>query len=160
MTDLPSEDARLRLAYDEGFRALDIQRDDHERLRSRVVTLVSVASIAAGLLGGFSATKSHQSHVWLLYLGVAAFVALVGCVCVILSPRKWWFETDPRRLLTDYVDAGRDLNYTLRWAAHYAGENAEKNRRKLDRLSWVYLAAIAALGLLVASFAVSLATRS
>lgn len=153
----PEEDPRLRLAYDEGFRVLNLQRDDLERLRTRVVTLVSVGSLTAGLLGGFSGATELDSSVW-FYVGLSAFGVLVFCVCMILAPHTTVFETDPRVILEQYVDAGRDWNDTLRWCAHYAGVNADTNKEKLDFLVRIYLLAVIALGVLIAGFTLALTT--
>src|SRR5882757_7631960 len=138
------EDGRLRLAYDEGLRVLTQQRDDLERIRTRVVTLVSVASIAAALLGGFTTTKAPHRPAW-LYVGLGALGVLIVCVCVIL---------------TNYVDDDRDLNETLRWTAYYSGENAASNRATIDFLVKVYLVAVVALGVTVVTFALALAERT
>ena len=151
------EDARLRLAYDEGFRALAQQRDDLEKLRARVVALVSVGSLAVGIVGTVADTLSQGHSRW-LYAGLAAFGVLVVAACLILAPHTVTFDTDPRVLLKDYVDTGRDLNATLRWSAHYAGENAEKNNRVLKWLHRYYLGAVIALGLATAAFAVAVLT--
>jgi|SRR5882757_2022045 len=153
------EDGRLRLAYDEGLRVLTQQRDDLERIRTRVVTLVSVASIAAALLGGFTTTKAPHRPAW-LYVGLGALGVLIVCVCVILAPHWTIFENDPRVILTNYVDDDRDLNETLRWTAYYSGENAASNRATIDFLVKVYLVAVVALGVTVVTFALALAERT
>lgn len=152
-----SEDARLRLAYDESLRVLIQQRDDLERLRTRVVALVSVAAVAAGLLGGFFGGKVPTHSPW-FYLGLTGFGVLIVCVCVILAPHKTIFENDPRVIIENYVDAGLDLNATLRWTAFYNGANSESNRRRIDLLVSFYLAAVIALGVVVGGFAVALVT--
>lgn len=154
MTD---EDPRLRLAYEEGFRVLDLQRDDLERLRTRVVTLVSVGAVTAGLLGGFFGDTQPDHSGW-FYLGLVGFGVLTVCVCVILAPHETIFETDPRVILENYVDASLDMDQTLRWSAHYAGVNAETNKEKLDFLGHFYTAAVIALGVVVSGFALAMAT--
>lgn len=154
-----SEDARLRLAYDEGFRALDLQREDLERMRARVVALISVGSLAVGVLAAFIGRQPDHRSGW-AYVGLAAFAVLVVCVCVILAPHKTVFETDPRVILTYYVDRDRDISETLRWSAHYAGVNGDANRKMLERLGWVYVTAIVALGVAVAALTRSLVWRT
>jgi hypothetical protein len=151
------EDPRLRLAYIEGFRVLDMQRDDLERLRTRVVALVSVGAVAAGLLGGFFGNKPPHHSAW-FYVRLGALGVLVLCVSVILAPHKTIFETDPRVILENYVDADYDHNATLRWSAHYAGVNSDTNKDKLDMLANFYTLAVVALGVVVLGFALALAT--
>jgi hypothetical protein len=46
-----SEDPRLRLALDDAWRAIDVQRDQLGEIKSRTIALLSVATIAIGLLG-------------------------------------------------------------------------------------------------------------
>lgn len=150
--DTDVTDERLRLAYEEGMRVLAQQRDDIERLRTRAVALVSVASVAAGLLG---VGNDHLSGP-LLAVGLVAFGVLIIFVCFALLPRETIFENDPRIIVSGYVDAHRSLNETLRWLAIYAGDNAERNAKKLNGLSWLYAIGVIALGLLVASFAAAL----
>ena len=53
------------------------QRDDLERLRTRVVALASVATVATGLLGGFFSGTKPDRNGW-FYVGLVAVVALVG----------------------------------------------------------------------------------
>lgn len=158
MSEPPSEDARLRMSYDESMRVLSQQRDDLERLRARVVTLISVASVASGLLGGFLADKAPSRAPW-FYAGLVSVGVLVVCVCVILFPHRTIFENDPRVIVYDYVDQGYDLNATLRWWSIYNGDNAETNKLVLDRLAWFYTVAVVSLGANVVSFAMALATR-
>lgn len=158
MSETPAADARLRMAYDEGMRVLAQQRDDLERLRARVVTLISVAAVAAGLLGGFLGDKAPARTPW-FYAGLVAFGVLVVCVCVILAPWRTIFENDPRVIVYDYVNQGYDLNETLRWWSIYNGDNSDTNKLVLDRLAWFYTAAVVSLGTVVVSFAMALATR-
>jgi MFS family permease len=152
------EDARLRMSYDESMRVLAQQRDDLERLRARVITLISVASVAAGLLGGFLADEAPARTPW-FYAGLVSVGVLVGCVCVILTPWRTIFENDPRVIVYDYVDQGYDLDETLRWWSIYNGDNSDTNKLVLDRLAWVYTVAVVSLGAIVVSFAMALATR-
>ena len=49
---MTAEDPRLRLAFDEGQKALAQQRADLEIMRVRSITLVSTGAVAAGLIGG------------------------------------------------------------------------------------------------------------
>jgi hypothetical membrane protein len=150
--DTDVADERLRLAYEEGMRVLAQQRDDMERLRTRTVALVSVASLAAGFLG---VGHDHLSEPWVV-VGLVAFGALIVSVCIALLPRETIFENDPRIIVSGYVDAHRNLNETLQWLAIYAGDNAERNAKKLNGLSLLYAIGVIALGLLVASFAMAL----
>lgn len=150
----PREDARLRMAYNEGFRALDIQRDDLERLRTRMVSILSAAAVSAGLFGAFL-SKSHGGRAGWIYAGLIAFSVLIICAALVLAPWTWTFETDPRILLNDYVDAGRDLNDTLRWAACHAGENCAKNRQVLRWLVRLYLVSVLAFVACIGSFALA-----
>ena len=154
------EDPRLRLAYEEGLRTLAIQREDLERVRSRVIALVSVAALAAGLSGGTVFANGHApSRAW-LYPPIVGFAVLVACVCVVLAPWRLSFETDPRDILSGFVNSGVDTDGTLRWMAFYAGEETFQNRRVLDRLHWFYLAAVLALGSTVTLFLLALTHRT
>jgi len=150
------EDPRLRLAYDEGERRLLQQSGDLDKLRGRAVSLVSVAALAVGLLSGLAGDNPGARDSTAYSVGLWAFAALIVLVCILLVPYKWVFETDPREVLTGYVDQGRDMNETLRWLAKYKGDATEANGKKLDRLHVVYLAAVAALGIVVVSLALAL----
>ena len=150
--DTEVTDERLRLAYEEAMRVLVQQRDDQERLRTRAVALVSVASLAAGFFG-FG--RPHASSVW-VGVGFVAFVVLVLSVAAALLPWQMTFENDPRIIISGYVDASLSFNQTLRWLAIYAGGHAERNAKNLNRLALVYGLGVFALGVLVASFSAAL----
>ena len=157
MPDPVPEDPRLRLALDDGRLVLAQQRDDLERLRTRAVALLSAASVAAGLLGGFVGDAAPSRGAW-FYAGLVFLGIMAAAVCVILSPHRTIFDNDPRVILTGYVDPGIDHNTTLRWLAQYAGDNADRNKQRLELLAWVYLAAVVCLGALVACLTLSLVT--
>lgn len=150
------EDPRLRLAYDEAMRTFAIQRDDLERLRSRVVTLVSVAALTAGLSGGTFLSHDHPVPGAWLYAPLSAFGVLIICVCLILAPRSMTFEADSRDILSGYVDQDLDQSATLRWLAYYAGAEGAANKEVLDRLHRIYLVAVIALGVSVILFLLAL----
>lgn len=157
VSEQPEEDPRLRLAYEAGQHALAIQRDDLERMRTRATALVSVASLAVGLLGGVIGSHAPHRNGW-FFFGLAAFVVLIVCVCLVLAPYVWHWEVDPRKILTDFVDAGHDLNGTLKWLANHDGDNGDHNEKRLDRLATAYLVGVAALGVTVLSLALALLT--
>jgi hypothetical protein len=139
----PAEDPRLRLAYEEGHRLLDQQRDDLERLRARAVSLASVTAVSAGLLIGLIG-RPLRSSVW-LYPGLAAFVVAIVSVGVVLAPQTQDTATNPRTILSGYVDGGYDAAETLRWVAEYSGRHAETNRERLTTLARAFLVTLGAL---------------
>ena len=149
-------DPRLRLAFDEGVRAISQQREDLDRLRGRVTTLASVAAIAASVLGGFSLPK-HGASNWQLgafSVGIAAFVTLIGLACWLLRPIELTFENDSKDIAEWAASNSIEVMYAN--LAEHMSNHFSANEQELKKLYEKYQLAIIALGVLVAAFGLTL----
>jgi hypothetical protein len=153
-------DARLSLALDEGRRAITQQRDDLDRLRGRSVALVSVASVAASVLGGLGLPKTGATIPQLTFfsLGLLSFTVLVGLVCWLLKPVELTFENDAS-VIAGWATEGvhtYDIDEVNAELAKYMAEQFKSNRVVLNGLYEAYQRAIVALGAVVVCLAVAL----
>lgn len=153
-------DPRLALAFDEGKRAIGQQREDLDRLRGRAVTLVSVASLAASVLGGLGLPKSNASIAQLIFfsLGLLSFALLVGLVCWLLKPVVLTFENDAS-VIAGYVSGGEytyDVDEVYAELARYMAQQFKTNRVVMNCLYEAYQVAIVALGVTVVCLAITL----
>lgn len=153
------EDPRLRLAYQEGQLALARQAESLERLRTRATGLISVASVSASVLGGFALPEDGTSRGELVAFGVGivAFGVMAVLTGLLLWPIVLTTENDAGKIVTDYVDEGWSMSDLLRYLAIYAADNHKANAAKLEPRFQMFVGAIMALGVLVVSFALSLA---
>lgn len=132
-------EAAYRLAYDEAVRALAQQQASLDNLRTRAGIVLSAAAVATSLLGGEAlAGGGLGSASW---VGIAAFIALGGCVLRILLPqRDWEFTSIPRRIIGTYVEVDQPLSVPEmhRDLALHMEDSYENNGRRIDRLVWFF----------------------
>lgn len=163
MVDQPEppggDEAAYELAYTQGIRWLDDQVARLDTLRARIPTLLSAATVVAGIIitQVFSASRRHP----LTAPGTAALLvsaAALGFMCIALV-RIWWpskkdFSTnlDPRRVI-EGVDEnpGVAIGSVYRDFAFDIGNAADANQVILTKLQrWFGRASVAFLVGLVA----------
>jgi hypothetical protein len=153
-------DVRLRIAYEEGLRALDYQRHALAELRSRTVALMTVLAIAVTSLGGVALRDGRNLRVG-TYVALALFALAVMLLSAVLFPRSLTFANDAKML----VDVWRDemdlsLDETYRHLAAYSAENSLANERSLMKLNGLYAAAAVVTGACVLALLLDLSGRS
>lgn len=133
------------------------QREDLDRLRGRAVTLISVASIAAAVLGGLSLPKKNAGGTQLAFfsLGLLAFVVLVALTCWLLRPVVMTFENDAAEI-AGWIDQGYTTDDVYAGLATHSASHFKKNRETLLGMYTVYQVAIVALGVVVFALALAL----
>lgn len=153
-------DERLRVAYEEGRRALDLQSHSLDELRGRSSTLATIAVVTTAFLSSLALQGGRPPNV-LTWLALALFVILIVALCAILLPRTFIFTNDPLVLVETWIDdQERDLDDTFRHLARYYGENCKTNQIVIDRLSWAFTLATGALCLSILLMLTDLATRN
>jgi hypothetical protein len=99
----PDPDLVYKFAYDEAVRALVEQQSVIDGLRSRAGLLLSAAAITTSFLGARSLDPGELGLAG--WLATACFVGVALVSLIILWPRRWEFEADPREMIAIYVDA-------------------------------------------------------
>jgi hypothetical protein len=146
-------DPLARLVYDESVRALDIQSNSLDELRSRTGVLLAATSVSSAFLGA-EALKRHQAGYGLNLAGFAVFGVVVLICLLILWPRGWQFAYDATDLDDAYVVKREDPTQACRSMAQGHTTHRRANGTKLKRrfiafqLACVGLAADIALWLL------------
>jgi hypothetical protein len=125
-------DARVRLAYDESIRGLNMQSTAVDELRSRTGVLIAAATVASAFLGSVALAR-HSATYWANILGLLAFVAVIGFSLGVLWPSEdWEFVYDPEILDDDYF--AQDVEATEMCRAMSLG-NASSHRRNQSQLN-------------------------
>jgi hypothetical protein len=125
-------DARVRLAYDESVRGLNMQSTAVDELRSRTGVLIAAATVASAFLGS-TALARHSATYWANIFGLLAFVAVIGLSLGVLWPSEdWEFVYDPEILDDDYF--AQDVEATEMCRAMSLG-NAGSHRRNQSKLN-------------------------
>lgn len=127
------EDPRLRLALDESWAAIGLQKDQLDEIKSRSITLVSVGTVAIGLFGGEDLLGDGGLPCgW-------GLVVLVGFVLLVLSaiaasvPRKWCFSRNPA-VLAAYPESGKTIDEMRSGLLRDACKHFADNQRQLNQL--------------------------
>jgi hypothetical protein len=136
-------------AYELALRALDQQERRVEELRSRSATLIAAASVAASVLAGRGASGPAA------VLSLAAYAIAVLAAVRVLVPRDLRWHTRGTRLLDDHRELADVLAGAAVWLDRLRGENLQRVR-KLER---AYAITVAALGVEVLAWALSVGGR-
>jgi hypothetical protein len=131
MTDLEI-DARVKLAYDESIRGLNMQSTAVDELRSRTGVLIAAATVASAFLGS-AALARHPASYWANILGLLAFIAVIGLSLGVLWPSEdWEFVYDPEVLDEDYFVGEVDVTEMCRAMSLGNAGSHQKNQGKLN----------------------------
>lgn len=135
------------IAYEEARRSITEQQEVLESLRSRVGTLVAIATLSTSFLGGLAADAGVG---WAGGVAIFFFVVVVALSLTILWPGwSWTFRFDAFQMLNQYVE--EDVRVTademLRDLAIHHETNYRVNGPQLTRLLSLFAWAIVALGL-------------
>lgn len=131
-------DPRLRLVWEESFRAVERQHDGLDGLHSRAAALLGAASIAAGFLGA-TALGEAQKFTAAMWVGAGAFAVIGVLAAWILLPRKGWkFHRQAEVLMSGYIDheTPADIDEMHRELAKHLESDYKANDGKLTWLYW------------------------
>ena len=148
-----SEDPRLRLALDDAWRAIDVQRDQLGEIKSRTIALLSVATIAVGLLGDRAFLEGDQPSRW-GYVTLGAFCVLSLAAVSVSVPQRWSFARKPSAL-SWYPHSGKTIDEMRSGLLADAAEHFQTHERKLKRLSVAQVASVLAVGVVAAALLVN-----
>jgi hypothetical protein len=144
VTDLEI-DARVKLAYDESIRGLNLQSTAVDELRSRTGVLIAAATVASAFLGS-AALARHPASYWANILGLLAFIAVIGLSLGVLWPSEdWEFVYDPEVLDEDYFVREVEVTEMCRAmslgnaGSHHENQGKLNGRFKLFRLASIAL---------------------
>jgi hypothetical protein len=156
-----SSDAAVeRLVYEEARRALDLQRDSLDALRTRAGTLLAAASLVTTFLGGAALDNGRSAAGW-GSVAIGAFIACALASVAVLLPRKFHFAFDPPELVTNYIDvaATPTLATVLRDLALHHDESRRNNDKKMRLGPWAFRLAALALAFEVVAWLLELGGR-
>lgn len=133
-----SEDARLRLIWEEGVRAVDQQAHSVDEVRGRAATILSAASIAGAFLAS-AVLDGNEAFGLATWIATGAFAVVGLATTWILWPRSGWkLSRRPLWMLEEYVehDEPMAIDDLLHSLARHLEEDLETNKAKLDHLFW------------------------
>lgn len=148
-----------KVAYDEAVRALSEQQAAIESLRSRAGLLFSAAAVTTSFLGAqaLNGGKSTLAS----WLALLCFVAAAAASLAVLWPRRWEVRTNPRELITTYVESTEPapVEELYRDLSLHMYNSYTENHGGLDQLVGLLQAASGLLALEVVLWIVALAGR-
>jgi hypothetical protein len=155
-TDAPT----YSLALEEARRALDLQVDQMETVRSRALQVLGGASIAASVFGGLVIRRGEPLQLVLGGLAVAAFVVLAVFGMLVLKSRPVTLAVKPL-VLVQWVETPHvTQSWMERKLALELGATYDANLEKIDpmyqNLNWSLVALLVELATFVAAFALSM----
>lgn len=146
-----------RIAYQESVRGLEMQVRELDELRSRTGLLLAAASVVTSFLG--AEVLKQDGMTTLAVLAILAFLGVVACTLVILSPRTGWhFVQSAKKLLEDWTgeDSYGDFAAMQRFLAEHLEDEWDHNHEKLGRLYCLFQIAIGLLGVEIVFLSVGL----
>ena len=140
-----------RIAFEEGRRRLDEQRDELNVLRTRAVTFIAfIGTATAFLVGtGLSSTVRAKHFQTIALTGTCLTLGGLACLVVILWPRwKFAFSMEPKTLVERWLDRDVPANPTetqlLRAWAGKQQSSIDRNHTSLEWMRWLYLGLVVA----------------
>jgi hypothetical protein len=131
VTDLEI-DARVKLAYDESIRGLNMRSTAVDELRSPTGVLIAAATVASAFLGS-AALARHPASYWANILGLLTLIAVIGLSLGVLWPSEdWEFVYDPEVLDEDYFVGEVDVTEMCRAMSLGNAGSHQKNQEKLN----------------------------
>jgi hypothetical protein len=126
-------DPRVKLAYEESVRGLDMQNETLNELHSRTGIVIAAATVASAFLGA-AALQRHPPEYWLNVLGLIAFAATTFlCLSVLWPSEDWEFSFDARELDDDYYAVDADPTEMCRAMSLSNAKSLEVNNEKLEQ---------------------------
>lgn len=151
-------DERNRLILEEARAASGQQRDDLQKLRDRVSSLVSASGLVAAFFGALTLRNGAELTGW-VYAGAACVAAVALIAICIHLPLRYIFTNDARVLLNEWSLVEHDVDAWARYLAEYLCDNYETNAKRITRLTLTYAVALAAFTLEVTLLGLDLALR-
>jgi hypothetical protein len=125
-------DHRVKLAYDESIRGLNMQSTAVDELRSRTGVLIAAATVASAFLGS-AALEGHATSYWANILGLLTFIVVIGLSLGVLWPSETWeFVYDPEVLDRDYYVGDVDVTEMCRAMSLGNSASHRQNQSKLN----------------------------
>lgn len=134
-------DSRVKLAYEESVRGLDMQNETLNELHSRTGIVIAAATVASAFLGA-AALQRHVPGYWLNVLGLLVFAATtLLCLGVLWPSEEWEFSFDAGDLDDRYYAKQADPTEMLREMLLSNAKSRTVNNEKLrDRFKLFRLA--------------------
>lgn len=152
-------DERNRLILEEARTAASLQRDDLQKIRDRVSSILSAGGLIATFFGALALRDDAAPLTAWIYIAAATVSLLAVLAIYIHWPREFIFTNDPNKLLNEWSLDDHDGDQWLRFLAEYLDENYTTNATKITRLMCAYVAALLAFGAEVVLLGVDLALR-
>jgi hypothetical protein len=160
MTDVGVNEAKsYERAFEEAGRALDAQERAVNELRSRAGVLIAAAAITTSFFGS-RAIVGAELCIW-VWVAVAAFIVVGGCVLTVLWPRSdWSFNASASEIIAEYIEP-EPIEFPLvqRDLALHRSTASDSNARQLRWLFLVFRIGLIVLVFEVAAWVVALAER-
>jgi hypothetical protein len=160
MSGADENDAKsYELAFEEGGRALDAQERAVNEVRSRAGVLIAAAAITTSFFGSRAIGAELSAWVW---VAVAAFIVVGGCVLTVLWPRSdWSFSASAAEIIAEYIQP-EPIEFPLvqRDLALHRSAAYDANARQLGWLFVVFRIGLIVLVVEVAAWLVALAERA
>lgn len=128
-------DERLKLAYDESLRAIDVQQAALADVRARAAQLVVAASVATSVLGALVQDTSHRVDTWSIVALVTFGLLLAICGWIFIPRRGWRFVTSATILIDQYIyaDLPADIDEIHRELALHMERHWDANQDPLNK---------------------------
>ena len=127
------------IAYDESRRALEVQKQALNELRTRAGTLLAAAALVTTFFGGVALEGGAEIE-GASQTAVDAFIGLAVLTILVLLPWPFRWSLDPCALVTDYVDPNPQpkVEEMLRNLALHHDESRETNGWRITFLNWAF----------------------
>jgi hypothetical protein len=125
---------------------MDQQRDDLKSVRDRTVALLGIATVAASVAAGVSASDEARSPSGSEYAAAACVISLVGVTLYVSWPRTIRFTVAPTTLIAWGKERTSDTvarSHLARWLE----TDYDKNRRVINQLLVAFRVGIGLLAL-------------
>jgi hypothetical protein len=160
MAEVGENEAKgYELAFEEAGRAPDAQERAVNELRSRAGVLIAAAAITTSFSGSRAIVGAELS-IW-VWVAVAAFIVVGGCVLAVLWPRSdWSFNASALEIIAEYIEP-EPIEFPLvqRDLALHRSAACDANARQLRSLFLVFRIGLIVLVVEVAAWVVALAER-
>ncbi|HET6508146.1 MAG TPA: hypothetical protein VFG42_15250 [Baekduia sp.] len=146
--------ALYALAFEEAGLALVWQERIHSDLRARGAGLAGTATVTTTIFGGPLGAGDGSAR----YVAVMAFVGVGLCALGLLWPRHFDVASDARTMVREYAEPSSvPLPLVHRDLALVRSDAFARNRRRLDRMTWLLRVGLCLLAVQVVAWVVSYA---
>ncbi len=124
-------DPRIKLAYAESVRGLDMQNETLNELHSRTGVVIAAATVASAFLGA-AALQQHPPEYWLNVIGFIGFAATaLLCISILWPSEEWEFSFDAGDLDDRYYAKDADPTEMCREMLLSNADSRRLNNEKL-----------------------------